>query len=391
MEPLDDGRIRAAERERDDGHALLGEQRQLLLVAVVIVARLAGLDAIPLGLLLHSGGVPLDGGAVAGRRRRGEHVDPERHVGQRAQLPDVVADGVGGLVAGRQEPEPSGLADGGGQLGGRGAAGERRLDDRFRELVEVHGALWSFGLIAPKISMNARRGPLAPRYRDAARHTDAASSPATATGRIHHAATLVPATSAVTPIATTTPSGDPPVVADDEVPQEPQERLDPAHARTASPRTASGAAAQPGPPAQHRHEPERERQRQRDDRQQRRVAARPVRAGALRAPEHPERGQHHPDPELQRVLGHAGERRVDGDAGDDHDQHGDAGGDRREPDVVLVGAEREHDEHDLEPLEQHALERDRERIGVKAGSHLAQRRGPPSPPRDSSRARRGAP
>ena len=88
------------------------------------------------------------------------------------------------------------------------------------------------------------------------------------------------------------------------------------------------------------------------------------RAGALGAPEDAERREHHADGELHRVLRHARQRRSHRKAGRHHDRHRRERGHRGEADPVLVGAEREHDEHDLEPVEQHALERDRERVAV---------------------------
>ena len=63
-----------------------------------------------------------------------------------------------------------------------------------------------------------------------------------------------------------------------------------------------------------------------------------------------------------------------GDSGHHDREHGDAGGHRCQADVVLVGPEREHDEHDLEPLEQHALERNREGVGIEPGTVDAPRR-----------------
>ena len=48
---------------------------------------------------------------------------------------------------------------------------------------------------------------------------------------------------------------------------------------------------------------------------------------------------------------------------DDRDRDGRGRG--GEADVVLARPEREHDERDLEPFEQHALERDRERVAVE--------------------------
>ena len=64
-----------------------------------------------------------------------------------------------------------------------------------------------------------------------------------------------------------------------------------------------------------------------------------------------------PTPNFIVFSGHARQRRADRDAGGDDHHDRDRRGGGREADVVLVGAEGEHDEHDLEPFEQHALER----------------------------------
>src|SRR5262249_47259322 len=81
----------------------------------------------------------------------------------------------------------------------------------------------------------------------------------------------------------------------------------------------------------------------------------------------PERRQHHSDRELHRVLGNARERSAyrEADSGDEHERGCSA--DRGERDRALRAAEGEDDEHDLEPLEQHALEREREPVPVHAG------------------------
>ena len=127
----------------------------------------------------------------------------------------------------------------------------------------------------------------------------------------------VPATSAVRASASTTAGGDPPVVADHEIPDEARQRLEPAHpASSAWPAGAASARRRSSttwPSAQHEH--------QRNDREQRAVAAGPVGARALRPPEGAERGQHHADGELHRVLGHARERGVDRDAGERDERH----------------------------------------------------------------------
>ena len=58
---------------------------------------------------------------------------------------------------------------------------------------------------------------------------------------------------------------------------------------------------------------------------------------------------------------------------DDRDEHErDAGAERGEPDAALRAAERDDDERDLEPFQQHALEREREAVPVEPGA-LARR------------------
>ena len=131
---------------------------------------------------------------------------------------------------------------------------------------------------------------------------------------------------------------------------------------------------------------------EREDREQGCVAAGPGRPGALGAPEDAERGQHGADGELQRVLRDPGERRAHEDGRDEHDQQrqpGRTGGDR---DTAAPAAEADDDEGDLEPLEEHALERQRERVPVEPGPLLVRLRAGParSPPRRWP-PRRGAP
>ena len=95
----------------------------------------------------------------------------------------------------------------------------------------------------------------------------------------------------------------------------------------------------------------------------------PVRSGALDGPEGAEGRQHQTDRELDRVLGHPRQRRTHQHA-DDGDQRRALR--RRRPRraamPALRAAERDHDERDLEPFEQHALEGDRERVPVETGA-----------------------
>ena len=125
-------------RSRDD-------ELELRLPGVVVVLRPAQRDPDPRGLLRQPGRVALDLPriAVAGRR---EDVHPEGPGGERADRRDLLAHRLRRLVAGREEPEPTRLADRGRELGRRGAAGHRRRDDRMPELdhAPVAGS-WSLG------------------------------------------------------------------------------------------------------------------------------------------------------------------------------------------------------------------------------------------------------
>ena len=130
---------RAAEGERDHGGTLRGQELELRVPIVVVVAGVPDRRAGPLR------GAPqaIDEGLVApgGRGRPGdEDVHPERRVGQPAHLRDPLAQRVGAEIARGQEPEPAGAADGGGELGRGRAAGQRRQDHRMLEALEDHPA-----------------------------------------------------------------------------------------------------------------------------------------------------------------------------------------------------------------------------------------------------------
>ena len=149
---------------------------------------------------------------------------------------------------------------------------------------------------------------------------------------------------------------DEPVVADHELPPEAAERGEPLHAVTASRRSRS----------QQPHEDEREERRRI---RARRGARRPIRASPLRRPPSDQKipnvvsitptanFMRSPDPRERRADGEA-------DARDEHERASGAG--RRERDRALRAAEREDDEHDLEPLQQHAFEREDEAVPVDA-------------------------
>ena len=78
-----------------------------------------------------------------------------------------------------------------------------------------------------------------------------------------------------------------------------------------------------------------------------------------------------PDGELDRVFGHARKRRTqrDSDGDDEHERCGRT--ERRERDASLGAPERQDDERHLEPLEEHALERQREAVRVDAVAYAS--------------------
>ena len=100
--------------------------------------------------------------------------------------------------------------------------------------------------------------------------------------------------------------------------------------------------------------------------------------GALDRPEDAEGREHRPDGELDRVLRHARERRPDEHPDHDHEHERGGGAGGRERDAPLRAPEGEDDERDLQPLEEDALERERERRTSRA------RRAPPAPPSPAS-------
>ena len=96
-------------------------------------------------------------------------------------------------------------------------------------------------------------------------------------------------------------------------------------------------------------------------------------AQALERPEGAEGREQQPDDVLQRVLGDLGQRPVEGRAGGQHDHGRDERGTDGDRHVAGAEAERDHDEDDLDPLEEHALERDDEGEPVQAEPALGRR------------------
>jgi hypothetical protein len=125
---------RQAEGHRDHRHALLGQQRQLLVPAVVVVHRLAERHPVALRLALQRRRVCLERSAVGERRARHEQVDAERPLREAPQLADLVAHRSDAAIPRGEEAEPSGLRHGAGKRGRGGAAAHRSLDDRMLEL-----------------------------------------------------------------------------------------------------------------------------------------------------------------------------------------------------------------------------------------------------------------
>src|SRR6266516_2366830 len=93
-------------------------------------------------------------------------------------------------------------------------------------------------------------------------------------------------------------------------------------------------------------------------------------SGALGAPEAAEARQQKTHRELDRVLRHALERPAREHSCDNNEQECSCGAGRGEPEPPLSAAERDHDEYDLEPFQQNALERDSERVPVEPGTLL---------------------
>ena len=107
-----------------------------------------------------------------------------------------------------------------------------------------------------------------------------------------------------------------------------------------------------------------ERRREAEDGQ---VGSGPMQAEAFAEPERPETADQDADRELQRVLRDAGQRPAERQRGERHHDGGPDGSHARRDDHVAGGANREDDEDDLEPLEDHGLEGGDERDGIPAG------------------------
>ena len=199
-----------------------------------------------------------------------------------------------------------------------------------------------------------------PQLLAAALRSDSASTTATAAGSSHHAFTPSCVEQRGQRERDRDACGDAPVVADDEVPPEAAERAEIPHAsapavtrtvrrrrsaRTSTsettPKNAITASSESSSPGQSTPAPSA------PQKQPKLVSSSPT-ANLIVFSGTRESGPLREDP---------------GD--DDDDERGRCAGDR-EPEVALRAAERDHDEDDLEPLEQHALERDGERVPVEA-------------------------
>ena len=102
-----------------------------------------------------------------------------------------------------------------------------------------------------------------------------------------------------------------------------------------------------------------EQREDRDEQEHADVVVPPVNADALAREEHAERREHDADRRLEQVLrGLLAERRAQCDPESDHGGERDCRTDHS-AEAMADAAERDHDQHDLDPLEQHAVERRR--------------------------------
>jgi hypothetical protein len=132
----DDRGVRTAEREGDHGDTLRADEIELRLPRVVVVAGLAELHSVALGLAAQRFGVATKATRVATRHTRHEQVEAERPAGELAQLGELHANGVGRAVPSGEEAEPAGLRDGRREGRRGGTAAQGRQHDRVLELRE---------------------------------------------------------------------------------------------------------------------------------------------------------------------------------------------------------------------------------------------------------------
>ena len=206
----------------------------------------------------------------------------------------------------------------------------------------------------------------------AARRSDSASSATAASGMTHHAGAPALAISAVAPSATATPSA---VTGSSPTTNSHTARA----ARTQPAHAGLPTAGATGARRSHCTSPSATSSNARDDDEQRGVATRPR---SRRRPRRPRRSPNEvsitPTENFIVFSGTRASGARTATPARTTTTHRDAGGHRGQADVVLAGAEREHDERDLEALEQHALERDRERVAVEARLRRLPPRGPAS-------------
>jgi hypothetical protein len=164
----DDLGRRAAEREADDRHVCLGQQRELGFPVVVPANRITERNAVPLDFGGQNARVRGDGPRVHCGALGREHVEPERPPGQLPGLGDLVPHRVRAQVAGGEKPEATGVRHGGHQLRRRPATGHRRLHDRLRQLVkdrhlsELHRWWRRAQGVFPHVGTGRQRGSSAP-------------------------------------------------------------------------------------------------------------------------------------------------------------------------------------------------------------------------------------
>ena len=129
---------RAAEGERDHRHSLAPEHDELGLPLVVVVSRLAELDAVPGGLLAQALEVVRQRPLVHLGVARHEQVDAERCGRKLTHSADVGGHCVRGAVSGGDEAEPARGTHGSGELRGGRPPGQGCQHDRVAKLLEDH-------------------------------------------------------------------------------------------------------------------------------------------------------------------------------------------------------------------------------------------------------------
>lgn len=133
-------RLRHPEVERDDRHRVVEQHGQLGVVPVVPPAvPVPQLRLVPGGLTGELMRVDVHGRGVGILGLRHEQVDPEGPARQAPQLLDLLVHPVGGFVPGGEEPQPTCLGHGSGELRHGDAARHGGLHDRVGEEIGQRG------------------------------------------------------------------------------------------------------------------------------------------------------------------------------------------------------------------------------------------------------------